>query len=89
MNSVPSVLFLFFIVTLMLKLLYRYKAVRKRWRSLVIPDPKRDLTFRQWRLRNNLPPSKYVQGNTNATKQVSVFKSSFHLESVAIFASLL
>lgn len=47
----------------------RYKAVRQRWRSLVIPDPKRDLTFRQWRRRNSLPPSQHLQGNTIATQQ--------------------
>lgn len=47
----------------------RYKAVRQRWRSLVIPDPKRDLTFRQWRRRNNLPPSKHLKENPKASKQ--------------------
>uniref|UniRef100_A0A1B6M0Z1 Uncharacterized protein n=2 Tax=Graphocephala atropunctata TaxID=36148 RepID=A0A1B6M0Z1_9HEMI len=31
----------------------RYKAVRDRWRSLVPPDPNRDLTCRQWRERNH------------------------------------
>lgn len=47
----------------------RYKAVRQRWRSLVIPDPKRDLTFRQWRRRNNLPSSNHLKGNPKASKQ--------------------
>jgi len=30
----------------------RYKAVRDRWRSLVPPDPHKDLTYRQWRQKN-------------------------------------
>uniref|UniRef100_A0A1B6E0K9 Uncharacterized protein n=1 Tax=Clastoptera arizonana TaxID=38151 RepID=A0A1B6E0K9_9HEMI len=38
----------------------RYKAVRGRWRSLTIPDPKKNLTYRHWRSRNNLPPLRNI-----------------------------
>lgn len=31
----------------------RYRAVRQRWRNLIIPDPNEDLTCRNWRIRQN------------------------------------
>jgi len=43
----------------------RYKAVRDRWRSLVPPDPNRNLTYRQWRARNNKSPIKMSPLNNN------------------------
>jgi hypothetical protein len=32
----------------------RYRAVRQRWRNLIIPDPNQDLTCRNWRIRQNV-----------------------------------
>uniref|UniRef100_A0A1B6IIU0 Uncharacterized protein n=2 Tax=Homalodisca liturata TaxID=320908 RepID=A0A1B6IIU0_9HEMI len=43
----------------------RYKAVRDRWRSLVPPDPNRDLTCRQWRERNHKSPLNFQSLNNN------------------------
>uniref|UniRef100_A0A1B6G342 ETS domain-containing protein n=1 Tax=Cuerna arida TaxID=1464854 RepID=A0A1B6G342_9HEMI len=43
----------------------RYRAVRDRWRSLVPPDPNRDLTCRQWRERNHKPPLNFQSLNNN------------------------
>ncbi|XP_054260921.1 uncharacterized protein LOC128985456 isoform X2 [Macrosteles quadrilineatus] len=43
----------------------RYKAVRDRWRSLVPPDPNRNLTYRQWRARNKLSPIEFTLNNNN------------------------
>lgn len=31
----------------------RYRAMRQRWRNLIIPDPNQDLTYRNWRIRQN------------------------------------
>jgi hypothetical protein len=47
----------------------RYRAVRRRWRNLIIPDPNKDLTYRSWRIRQNatkLPASASTSKNAVA-----------------------
>jgi hypothetical protein len=49
----------------------RYRAVRMRWRNLIIPDPNQDLTYRNWRICQNAnkPPASPSSTNKDAVSE--------------------
>jgi hypothetical protein len=49
----------------------RYRAVRMRWRNLIIPDPNQDLTYRNWRIYQNAnkPPASPSSTNKDAVSE--------------------
>lgn len=53
-------LFIDLILISIIKFLFRYKAVRKLWRNLAIPDLKQNLSTFNWRKKNALPALKKI-----------------------------
>lgn len=52
----------------------RYRAVRQRWRNLIIPDPNQDLTYHNWKICKNArkyPTSASSVNNDAAVERIS------------------